>query len=198
MNTFEKLHDNYYSFFSCDTCNAECCDGTKSILHAPIILEDFEEVAKYFPILFIYGELNYIRPVVLLTNGKSFCKYLKDSRCSIYKDRPSPCRVYPLSPHVLDEIYIDVSCPSVVKENGQTTLNDKIFKDFDHEILHNYSDKYIDTHYTFESYNKKENLELVTTINGVEFFKFKLDFDLTHIKTHIKSLIHLDTDYFTK
>ena len=196
VNRFEKLNDNEYSFTSCETCNAQCCDGSKNTLHSPIILDDFNEVSKHFPILFIYGNLGYIRPVILLTNGKDFCKYIKDMRCSIYKQRPSVCRVYPLSPHVSDEIYIDNSCPSVIKKVGQTTKEDKVYKDFDNEILYTYSDKYINTHYYFEPFNKKENLELAIKINDIEFYKFKEDFGQEYIKTHLSSLEHLETPYF--
>ena len=196
LSQFENINDNAYSFGSCDTCNANCCDGSKNIIHSPLTLEDFEEVVNFFPILFIYGELGYIRPVILLTNGKDFCKYIKDLKCSIYENRPSVCKVYPLSPHITDEIFIDITCPSVLKEEGFTTKNDKIFKTFNDDSFNNYSDKYINTHSYFSPFNKKENLEFVININGNKFYKFKEDNNQTYIKTHIKSLKHLKDEYF--
>lgn len=196
MHFFKKLSNSSYTFSSCDGCEALCCDGSKNILYAQIILSDFEQISKYFPILFIFGELGFAKPVVVLTNGKDFCKYITNNRCTIYEERPSICRVYPLSAHIDNETYIDEFCPGVSWNTNKTVNNEKITKDFDNEILNDYQDKYIQTHNQFEQYRQEENFELVMTINGVKFFKFNKDFDDEYLKIHHESLKHLNSEYF--
>ena len=198
LSQFEKLQDSNYSFSSCDTCNANCCDGSKLIIYSPILLEDFQRISENFPILFLYGEKGYIRPVVLLTNGKDFCKYLENMKCSIYESRPSVCQIYPLSPHITDEIFIDNACPSVTKEENTNINNDKILEQFNHKNFNNYSDKYVNTQAYFHPYNKKENIDFAIKINGIEFYKFNKDFGQEYIKIHMDSLKHLEDDYFKK
>lgn len=196
MHFFKNINDFSYSFSSCECCNAACCDGSKNILYAQIILEDFKLVSKNFPILFIFGELGYAKPVVLLTNGKDFCKYIKNNRCTIYESRPSICRVYPLSANIDNQVYIDQSCPALSMSDKKPVDNTKILKEFDNPILDNYQDKYINTHNQFDQYNQKENFNLVFTINGVKLFKFNKDFDDEYVKLHLKSLKHLESEYF--
>ena len=47
------------------------------VLFSQILKEEFEEVYKNFPILFIFGSLGFIKPVILLSNGFDSCSYLK-------------------------------------------------------------------------------------------------------------------------
>ena len=97
MKTFENVKNSTYTFGSCDICDAQCCDGNRGSIFSQLILEDFEPVHKNFPILFSIGELGYLKPVVLLSNGNGFCRYIKDMKCVIYDERPSICKIYPLS-----------------------------------------------------------------------------------------------------
>ena len=196
MNSFQNLKSNSYSFNSCDTCGAACCDGSKNILFSQILLKDFEAVAPYFPILFTIGTSGRIRPVILLTNGKDFCRYIENFKCSIYENRPSICRIYPLSGYIDNEIYIDSSCPAVSSNSGKMVDNTKILKDFDNEILYGYKEKYNQTVQEFQVYNKKENVELVMTIDEGKFYKFNDTFKNKYLELHHKSLKHLNEDYF--
>lgn len=193
---FVKLSDKSYSFSSCETCGAACCDGSKDILFAQILLSDFERVSKNFPILFTIGSKGYARPVVLLTNGKDFCKYINNFKCSIYEDRPSICRTYPVSANIDDEVYIDTSCPAVSTLNDKPSDNKNIYKQFNNPILKEYGDKYSETLFHFYKYNKKENFDLVFIINEVKFYKFNNTFDSKYLELHQKSLQHLNDEYF--
>lgn len=196
MKNFVKLSSSSFSFSSCNICDAACCDGTKNILYSQIILKDFKEISDNFPILFIFGEMGFLKPVFILTNGKKFCKYIKKSRCTIYENRPSICRVYPLSANIDDEVYIDCSCPAISNGNRENIDNKEIIKEFDNHILKNYQDKYIDTHLQFDKYNRKDNIDLALIINGVKFYKINKNFDDEYLKIHHKSLKHLNDKYF--
>mgnify|MGYP000748202500 CR=1 FL=1 len=196
MNTFDKLNNASYAFSSCNNCEALCCDGSKEILFGQILLEDFAQVAEFFPILFTLSSQGYARPVVLLTNGKDFCKYIQDFKCTIYENRPSVCRVYPISPHVDNETYIDTACPAVSSTSVKPVDNTNIHKQFDNPILENYPDKYSKTVVHFHKYNKKENLDLVIIINGIKFYKFNKSYNSKYLKLHQKSLEHLKHEYF--
>lgn len=200
MKQFSQVNKNKYFFSSCKICPAKCCNGKEGTVFAQIILEDFGIIYKNFPILFIFGELGYIKPIVLLTNGKDYCKYLKDFKCSIYNQRPSICRVYPLSANIDNNIYIDELCPAVndkVNESKIIIENSKVAKEFDYSTLHNYQDKYINTHLQMEKLNKKDNFSIATTINGIEFYKFNKEVDNKYMQMHQESLTHLQNEYFT-
>lgn len=196
MNNFRNIKSSSHSFSTCDGCASECCDGSKNILFAQILLSDFDQVSKYFPILFTIGTQGYARPVTLLTNGKDFCKYINNFKCTIYVTRPSVCRVYPLSPHIDNEIYIDNSCPAVSSKGGKNIDNTNILTEFDHDILKDYKEKYSETVFHFNDYNQAEHLDLVTTINEIKFYKFNKDFDDNYLKLHQKSLLLLKDEYF--
>ncbi len=187
----------FFTFSSCDICESKCCDGRNGTVFSQLLLEDFELVSKRFPIVFLLGDLGFLKPVILLTNGKSYCRYLKDSKCSIYETRPSICRVYPLSPHLTNDIFIDTLCPAV-NEKGNILINNGIItqKSFNNEIFDNYKDKYINMHLHFENYNNKENLEVLIEIAGDTFYKFKEDFNDKYLKIHQSSLKNFD-GYFT-
>jgi len=200
MKQFIDTKNNTYTFSSCEICPAKCCDGRQGTVFAQIILEDFKTVYKNFPILFLFGELGYLKPIVLLTNGVGFCKYLKDFKCSIYEQRPSICRAYPLSPNVDDNIYIDEVCPAVNdKQNSSQTIisNSQISPAFDYKTLHNYQDKYIETHYEMENFNNKDDFSIVAIINGIEFYKCNKLYENEFMKMHQDSLAHLQDRYFT-
>lgn len=199
MKQFIPTHDNSFSFSSCEFCEARCCDGKEGTLFSQIILKDFSKVYKRFPIVFIFGELGYLKPVLLLTNGKTYCKYLKDNKCTIYNQRPNICKAYPLSANIDNNIYIDIFCPAVNDKNPSDIIveDNKIKKEFDNELFNNYQDKYIDTFHEFENFNKKENFTLAITLNGINFYKYIKETQNNYMKMHQDSLIHLQNDYFT-
>lgn len=192
MKTFENSKGKNYSFSSCSNCEAKCCNGKLGTVFSQIILEDFYEVYEHFPIVFLFGELGFLKPVILLTNGDSFCKYLKDFKCSIYDKRPSVCKIYPLSPHLTNDIYIDTSCPAVNEGKDLIVENGIVSRNFMHPYLDNYLDKYINMHQYFEKFNNKEKLDFAIKIGNEKFYKFKEDFDDEYIKLHLSSLKNID------
>ena len=196
MKTFENTINKTFTFSSCEICDAKCCDGKRGTTFAQLILEDFEQVFKNFPIAFILGDLKFLKPVVLLTNGNSYCRYLKDNRCTVYEQRPSVCRVYPLSPHLTNSAYIDTLCPAV-NDNGKSIVeNGVVQKEFMHYVLDNYQDKYINMHLHLDKFNKRDNFEVLSKIGDDVFYKFKDDFNDKYLKMHLDSLKNFD-EYFT-
>lgn len=195
MKTFIPTENKTFYFSSCETCEANCCNGKKGTMFAQIILDDFKKVYKNFPILFIKGELGYLKPVVLLTNGKEHCRYEKDFKCTIYDKRPSICQVYPLSVNIDEKYYIDENCPAVGEKGIKIIEKEKINPSFYDKILNNYKDKYIQTHFEFDPLNKEGNLDTLL-INNMVFYKFKQDFKNSYINIHLQSLENLDTYYF--
>jgi Fe-S-cluster containining protein len=194
MKNFVDTKEGRYHFSSCNECQANCCSGAHGSICAQILLEDFELVYKYFPILFTKGDLGYIKPVILLTNGKDHCKYIKDYRCTIYENRPSICRAYPLSPNLDNNIYIDLNCPAI-GECGSLIVDDgKVTHAFDNPILHDYQQKYIQTHLHIDKYNKDENLKYLFTIAEVEYFALNSSFGDSYLQLHIESLKNIDIE----
>lgn len=196
MKTFIPTSDKTFYFSNCNSCDAKCCNGKHGTLFAQIILNDFEKIYKNFPIVFIKGELGYLKPVVLLTNGENHCRYVKEFKCSIYENRPSICQVYPLSINIDDNYYIDCNCPAVEEEGQIIIKNREINSNFYNDILDNYKDKYIQTHFEFDNFNKEENLELAININNITFYKFNNHLENPYIKLHLDSLKNLDDYYF--
>ncbi len=198
MKHFTNTTNKTFSFSSCEICEAKCCNGKEGTVYAQIILEDFKEVYKNFPILFIFGDLGYLKPVLLLTNGKDFCKYLQDFKCSIYEHRPSICKNYPLSPNLDNNTYIDELCPAVKEEKTDNFIvkNNTINQNYIHNTLINYQEKYINTYFEFESFNKKEDFTLAIRIKGIEFFRYTKESENPYMKMHQDSLVHLQDTYF--
>lgn len=196
MKTFQKIENETLYFSSCKECEAHCCNGEMGTLYAQIILEDFEKVYEKFPILFIYGELGYLKPVILLTNGKEFCRYVENNLCSIYEKRPSICKNYPLSAHLDNSIYIDKNCPAVGDKGTTIVEKGKINKQFNNYSFSNYQARYINTHFCFEEINNKNYLQKAITLNNINFYKFIKDFDDKYVNYHLKSLKNLDDYYF--
>ena len=188
MKTFLDIENKSFSFSNCNDCPSRCCDGREGTVFSQLILEDFEVVSKNFSILFIFGELGYTKSVVLFSDGKSFCSYIKDGQCSIYEQRPSICRNYPLSPNIDNNTYLDDSCPAISINDGSSIVNNGIVtKDFMTESLDNYQDKYVETHFELDKLDKKD-FELLITINNVEFFKYNGNIRNQYVDYHISSL----------
>jgi Fe-S-cluster containining protein len=188
LKTFIDTTDKFFHFSSCEGCPARCCDGREGSVYSELLLEEFERVSKNFPILFTFGDLGFLKANVLLSNGKNFCPYIKDHKCIIYEDRPQVCRNYPLSAHIDNKIYIDDSCPAIGIEGISILEKGRVSESFDNSSLHNYQEKFINTHNYLQEFNKKENFDLVVTINGIDFFQYMGDSKDKFIQLHIKSL----------
>jgi len=189
LKTFLDTTDKSFSFSSCEGCPAKCCDGREGTIFSQLILEDFEMVSKNFPILFTFGEMGYLKAVVLFSDGTSFCPYIKDHKCTIYDERPSICRVYPLSPNIDDKVYIDDSCPAVENNNNNKIIDSgEVTSPYKYKTLNSYQDKYIQTHLELEKINDINNFESVININNITFYKYIGRQSSKYIKYHISSL----------
>lgn len=197
MKHFESTLNKTFSFSGCDKCEKTCCNGAKGTIFSQLILEDFEEAYKNFPILFIFGELGYLKPLIILTNGKSFCKYLENGSCSIYEKRPSVCKVYPLSPNLDDIAYIDVECMAVKEDESNILVKDsKILDQFSFDKLTDYSTKYLETFKELDQFNNKEHFSLEIIVRGMKFYKYDIPTDNKYMRMHQESLALLNDDYF--
>ena len=190
IKSFFKAKENLY-FTSCDTCPARCCDGKEGSIYAQVILLDFEKIYKNFTILFTFGELGYLKPVVLLSNGKDHCIYIKDYKCTVYEERPSICRVYPLSANLDNIIYYDTNCPAISDMGYPLITNNEVAENFNSEILDDYQYKYVLTHREFEPFNNKEEFELIATINHESFYKYIGTKQSSYMDMHLESLKNL-------
>ena len=191
MKTFLDTSNKSFSFSSCEGCPSKCCDGREGTVFSQLILADFELVSKNFPILFTFGDIGYLKAVVLFSDGKSFCPYVKNHQCTIYNERPSICRVYPLSPSIDNNIYIDDSCPAVkINTKGNMVDNGELSASYKYDTLQNYQDKYINTHLELEKINKKEDFEAILSINNITFYKYVGSERNKYINYHISSLIN--------
>jgi Fe-S-cluster containining protein len=161
INNLSQLY-----FRGCENCS-ECCEG--KFFLAPLILEDFDKVKKYFEIRAII--LDEIIPVMLLTDGKNPCKYLKDNRCSIYEERPPACKIYPFSPFY-DDIFIDLSCPAVGDVGDKLPTNKKEYfkSDFFEERFINFKIKRENT----INFMKCQKLIFDKEIKGIKLYKFEI------------------------
>jgi len=152
-------------FNGCGEC-AECCEG--KFFLAPLILEDFPKVEKYFKIRAII--LDEVIPVMLLTDGYNSCKYLLNGQCSIYENRPPACKIYPFSPFY-DDIFIDLSCPAV-REEGDLLLPRNKEEYFQSLFFEN---RFIDFKYKREktiAFMKMQKLTFDKEIKGIKLYKF--------------------------
>lgn len=135
---FEPIQkDITYFFGGCEGC-VECCKYP----FIPLVIDDFKDVYKLFPILFTYIN-NELRAVILL-GDKDGCRYLSSSGCAIYEFRPPSCRLYPITPF-FDDIFIDTSCLAVGKVGEIIAQNGKACSAYRHERLNNFSQKLRDS-----------------------------------------------------
>ncbi len=190
IKSFLKVDKDIF-FSSCETCEARCCDGRKGSIYCQIILEDFESVYKIFPILFTFGDLGFLKATILLSDGKSFCPYINNFKCTIYENRPTVCKAYPLSTNIDNVIYYDTNCPGISEYGSDVVKNGKISPSFDSYIFDDYQTRYINTHRKLEDFNKFEDFELVTKINNNKFYKYIGNEMNPYISMHLDSLINL-------
>ena len=183
MKNFIKIEDKTISFGDCKNCDAYCCKGSYGSIFSQILKDEFEELYPNFPILFIFGSLGFVKPIILLSDGFNSCPYLKNSSCSIYINRPIVCKNYPLSPNIDNEVYIDNSCPEVFKKGKLLDIKSELFS--------NYQEKYIETHLEFENL-ANEDFKLVCTIKNEKFYKYIGKNSSKYLKYHKLSLSNLD------
>ena len=192
MKTFLDTTAKSFTFSSCDGCPAKCCDGKEGTIFSQLILQDFETVSKNFPILFTFGEMGFLKANILFSDGENFCPYIVNHKCTIYDERPSICRVYPLSPNLDDKVYIDDSCMAINTEFGtDIVLDGVVTKEFDYDTLNNYQDKFIDTHQHLEQFNNINNFKNIITIKGMKFYSYIGQSRSIYMDLHIKSLSNL-------
>jgi Fe-S-cluster containining protein len=193
MKRFIDTTDQTFTFSSCEGCPARCCDGKEGSIFSELILEDFEQVAKNFPIVFTFGELGFLKANVLLSNGKDFCPYNINYKCTIYDERPAVCGIYPLSQNVDNKVYIDDLCPALNSDIGIKIVDSGVVsKNFFHKKLDNYQDKFIDTHTYLQQFNQKCNFKQIGTINNICFYEFIEDSNDRFIQLHIQSMKNLN------
>jgi len=160
-------------FNNCKECN-DCC---KNKFLAPLILEDFEKVYKFFPILI--AKLDSLKPVMLLSNEIS-CPYLKNNICSIYEKRPPACKIYPFSPW-FDDILLDISCPGIgiYGEKLPLTKDEFINSKFFDTRIESIQTKIIST----QNWLKNQDLNYLATFKGISLYtinNIKDDFGKMH------------------
>ncbi len=166
-------------FNNCNGCS-ECC---KNKLMAPLVLEDFEKVYKYFPILI--AKFDILKPVMLLSN-ETACPYLRNDKCSIYENRPPACKIYPYSPWY-DDILLDLSCKGVGVEGEILPLTEEGFKvsKFYEERFENITSKIKTT----TKWLNKQTLNFYKTYHDIKLFTLKpqdiygeiMQISLTHL-----------------
>lgn len=181
---FHPVHHDTYGFSHCGDCT-DCCDGSR-FLFLPLVLDDFVEVADYFPILFalIDGEW---RALLLLSDGRGTCPYLECGLCKIYNYRPPGCRIYPLSP-LGDQIMIDQDCPAVIK--GDNLLKSgKIEGEFFHSRWENFPQKLLQTRAFLKRISS--DLRFLMEVKNIRLHLWREAQDDVYGRTHLKSLKNL-------
>ena len=165
----------FLRFNNCRDCN-KCCYEK---IFAPLILDDFERVYKYFPIFIV--EVGYLRPVMIISDGKNPCRYLEKGKCSIYENRPPACKIYPFSPWY-DKILIDLSCPGIGVEGELLPLDN--FKDskFYDKRFENIETKIIKT----QEWLSKKRLNKFGNFKGYDLFypEVEDEFDEMVVNSH--------------
>ena len=135
--------------------------------------------------------MGYLKPVVLFNNGEQHCIYNENYQCTIYDKRPSICQVYPLSGNLDNVVYYDSNCPAICDYGTPLVKQHQVNMAFYNEILDDYQGKYIQTHRELEPLNKKEDFELITTIQAEKFYKYVGVSNNVYMKMHQESLKNL-------
>lgn len=165
-------------FNNCKECD-ECC---RNKYLAPLFLEDFEKVYKFFPILI--AKLDTFKPVMLLSNETS-CPYLKNSQCTIYDYRPPACKIYPFSPWY-EKVLLDLSCPGIGTEGDILDLDNFQTTNFYEERFSNTTQKLNRS----IKWSRNKKLKKVGEIFGIKLYKV-VDFGDKHSFYMQKSWIFL-------
>ncbi|XPV67970.1 MAG: YkgJ family cysteine cluster protein [Halarcobacter sp.] len=200
MKDFILAEDKEFYFGDCNYCQAQCCSGIYGSIFSQILLEEFEKVYENFPILFIFGDLNYVKPVIILSDGFNYCPYIKDNRCTIYDKRPNVCRNYPLSPNLDNNIYIDTCCPQINPDDENKTLiikNNKLSNEYQNDIFETYQERYLETHFEFDSL-KKEDFKEILIIKSMKFYIYDGENNNKYLEYHKQSLVNLNNIFLEK
>lgn len=177
-------------FSSCDNCLKDCCSAPMVML-APLIMEDFQYVYKKFLIQFAYiGD--ELKALMIINKGEGSCSYYVDNRCTIYKDRPPACRMYPISPYY-DEFYISNDCSALTFDEklGELICDSEGISD---KFFHPRADNFVKKlQFTREFLEKIKN-DLTPTIKifGIQLFNYVGDMDNEYIRMYKESLKYLD------
>lgn len=177
---FKNIKEVNLNFNSCDNCPKTCC---KNIL-IPLILEDFELVYKNFPIIFAYIS-NELRVLILLGNDGDKCRYLSESGCTIYEERPPSCKMYPISPF-FEDFYVDTACEAVGESGEFLCSKDGFNKSFYHPRVESFTDKYFQTQKFLLSI--ENDIEKIGEVKGVEIYKYSGGSQNKYINMHKTSL----------
>ncbi len=113
--------------------------------------------------------MGYLKAIILLSDGKSLCPYIENFKCTIYENRPTVCKAYPLSTNIDNIVYYDLNCPGISEMGTNIVKNGKISPSFDSYIFDDYQTRYINTHKKLEEFNNFDDFELVTSINNNKF-----------------------------
>lgn len=188
MNHYVSITKIDQLFFSnCYGCQSSCCDGSR-FLFLPLILEDFEEVYPYFPIVFaqINGEM---RALILLIGENGTCRYYQSGECVIYNHRPPGCRLYPFTPY-FEDILVDVSCPAVSETSGQfLAAPSHINTAFHHKRLIDFEAKRQTTVEYIRQLN--DSFESIGEINTMVLLRYTGELNDAYMQMHFQSLLLL-------
>jgi len=166
---YKKITDVDLKFSGCDDCPKSCCTAEHGYPLAPLILEDFEDTYKRFPILF--ANINQIfKAVFILHDGISDCQFLDENKkCKIYDSRPASCIMYPISP-LFDEIVVDIDCHGV-GNSGEFLCNSSGFnKNFHHKRVDGFYEKLSKTQKFLNAI--RFHVEYVLTIQDIKLYKY--------------------------
>jgi len=187
-HTIAQIDDKLY-FSNCNGCMNACCDGSR-FSFSPLILNDFEEVYQYFPIVF--GKISMEWRMLIVIAQYESCRYYKDSQCTIYDKRPPGCRIYPLTPYY-EDILVDTACPAINTNYGIFLANkNTINSDFYHIRLDNFEQKRRETVKYLQNLN--EEFKILGTINGLDIYGYSGERKDQYITMHRESLRWLDSD----
>ena len=99
--------------------------------------------------------MGYLKAIILLSDGKSLCPYIENFKCTIYENRPTVCKAYPLSTNIDNIVYYDLNCPGISEMGTNIVKNGKISPSFDSYIFDDYQTRYINTHKKLEEFKPK-------------------------------------------
>lgn len=93
----------------CSICSAKCCKNYDVFINHEDIAKiysacgdlsfikkvEFDKSFGYVPKFILWEDGLKKKWVLCLNNPLRTCQFLKDDRCSVYKNRPSICKIYP-------------------------------------------------------------------------------------------------------
>ncbi|MDY0263714.1 MAG: YkgJ family cysteine cluster protein [Sulfurospirillum cavolei] len=187
IGSFITIKGRDWYFNGCSTCQGFCCDGAYGFSLAPLILEDFEAVYRYFPIVFSFLE-DTLGVFVLLNDGKNQCRYFENKRCSIYDHRPPACRLYPVSPY-FEHLLVDTKCPSLSRTEGRLLCKNGVLESaFYTKRLENFVAKKEETRLFLERMNDRNDFEYIGKIADTSLYVSKHADQNRYLKMHAESL----------